>query len=105
MYTMFGGVDANLAPGRAGPTKLRHSHAMTREIRFPLRGDHIPLDALLKATGLAPSGGLAKAMVAQGLVQVDGLQELRKTCKIRAGQVVALDGARITVLAGDAGVS
>ena len=64
-------------------------------IDFELRGDYITLDALLKATGLAESGGRAKAMVAAGLVQVDGQQELRKTCKLRAGQVVALAGARI----------
>ncbi len=67
-------------------------------IDFPLRGKHITLDALLKATGLAPSGGIAKMMVADGLVQVDGRDELRKTCKIRAGQVVSLAGTRITVL-------
>jgi len=68
-------------------------------IDFELRGEHITLDALLKATGLAPSGGIAKMMVADGLVQVDGREELRKTCKIRAGQVVSLTDARITVRA------
>ena len=68
-------------------------------IEFPLRGEYITLDALLKATGLAPSGGIAKMMVADGRVQVDGREELRKTCKIRAGQVVALAGSRITVIA------
>lgn len=66
-------------------------------IDFELRGEYITLDALLKATGLAPSGGIAKMMVADGLVQVDGREELRKTCKIRAGQVVSLAGARIKV--------
>ena len=68
-------------------------------LEFQLRGEYITLDALLKATGLAPSGGIAKMMVADGQVQVDGREELRKTCKIRAGQVVALAGARITVIA------
>ena len=68
-------------------------------IDFALRGEHITLDALLKATGLAPSGGIAKLMVADGRVQVDGRDELRKTCKIRAGQVVSLAGSRIRVLA------
>jgi ribosome-associated protein len=66
---------------------------------FELRGDYITLDALLKATGLAPSGGIAKMMIADGLVQVDGREELRKTCKIRAGQVVAMGGTRIRVTA------
>jgi len=68
-------------------------------IDFELRGEYITLDALLKATGLAPSGGIAKMMVADGGVQVDGREELRKTCKIRAGQVVGLAGARIAVRA------
>ena len=66
-------------------------------IDFELRGEHITLDALLKATGLAPSGGGAKTMIAEGKVQVDGRDELRKTCKIRAGQVVSVAGARIKV--------
>jgi ribosome-associated protein len=66
-------------------------------IDFDLRGEYITLDALLKATGLAPSGGVAKLMVADGLVQVDGFDELRKTCKIRSGQVVSLQGTRISV--------
>jgi len=69
-----------------------------QQIDFQLRGEHITLDALLKATGLAGSGGQAKAMVAAGKVEVDGREELRKTCKIRAGQVVAVHGARVRVL-------
>lgn len=64
-------------------------------IDFELRGDFIPLDALLKATGLASSGGAAKTMVAEGRVQVDGQDELRKTCKLRAGQVVSIGTARV----------
>ena len=71
-------------------------------VDFELRGEYITLDALLKATGLAPSGGVAKQMVANGRVQVDGREELRKTCKVRAGQVVELAGVRIRVQAGDA---
>ena len=70
---------------------------------FVLRGEHITLDALLKATGLAESGGRAKAMVAAGLVQVDGQQELRKSCKLRAGQVVALAGTRLRLVAAPPG--
>ncbi|MBU6257204.1 MAG: RNA-binding S4 domain-containing protein [Burkholderiales bacterium] len=58
------------------------------ETPFTLRGEHIALDALLKATGLAESGGRAKAMIAAGLVRVDGEVETRKTCKIRAGRRV-----------------
>jgi ribosome-associated protein len=68
-------------------------------IPFELRGEFITLDRLLKATGLASSGGVAKMMVSDGRVQVDGRDELRKTAKLRAGQVVSLTGVRITLRA------
>ncbi|MGN6827205.1 RNA-binding S4 domain-containing protein [Paucibacter sp. M5-1] len=68
-------------------------------INFELRGEFIELDKLLKATGLADSGGVARMMITEHQVQVDGQTELRKTAKIRAGQVVSLQGARIKVLA------
>ncbi len=74
-----------------------------RSIEFPLRGEFVTLDALLKATGLAPSGGAAKRLVADGAVQVDGQDEWRKTRKLRPGQVVALPGCRVRVVAGPAG--
>lgn len=70
-----------------------------RHIDLELRGDHIALDALLKATGLAASGGEAKAGIAAGRVQVDGQVELRRGRKVRAGQVVAVPGARVRVRA------
>jgi len=72
---------------------------VTQTIDFDLKGEFIPLDALLKTTGFASSGGTAKAMVAAGQVQVDGQLELRKRCKIRAGQVVSAGGASIRVIA------
>jgi ribosome-associated protein len=70
-----------------------------QSLEFELRGEYIALDALLKATGLAASGGGAKAMVAAGKVQIDGREELRKTCKVRAGQVVGVHGTRVRVVA------
>ncbi|GAB5605566.1 RNA-binding S4 domain-containing protein [Sideroxyarcus sp. TK5] len=68
-------------------------------IDFQLRGEFIALNDLLKLTGVSDSGGAAKALVADGVVSVDGQVELRKTAKIRAGQVVALTGVRIRVFA------
>lgn len=70
-----------------------------QKIDFEIRGEFITLDRLLKATGLAGSGGSAKTMVAEGKVQVDGQDELRKTAKLRPGQVVALSNVRIRLLA------
>lgn len=72
---------------------------MADPIDFELRGEFIPLDALLKTTGIASSGGAAKAMVAAGEVQVDGQLELRKRCKIRSGQTVRVAGQSIRVTA------
>ena len=52
---------------------------------------------LLKATGAVTSGGAGKALVAAGVVTVDGQTETRKTCKIRAGQRVETPELRIRV--------
>ncbi|KAG9613717.1 hypothetical protein KCV01_g1008, partial [Aureobasidium melanogenum] len=48
---------------------------------FQLEGDYVELNILLKLTGIAGSGGEGKHLVAEGLVRVDGVQELRKTFK------------------------
>jgi len=74
-------------------------------VDFEIRGEFITLDALLKAVGIAGSGGAAKAMVADGKVQVDGQMELRKTCKLRPGQVVSVTGSRVRLLGPSAGTS
>lgn len=68
-------------------------------IEFDLAGhDYIELHSLLKVTGLCESGGIAKLLVADGLVKVDGEIELRKRCKIRTGQTVELNDQQIGVL-------
>lgn len=59
-----------------------------KPIDFVLRGEHITLDALLKATGLAGSGGEAKLHITEGRVQVNGEPELRRGRKLRAGDRV-----------------
>jgi len=66
---------------------------------FKLTRDYVELNQLLKLTGVCDSGGAGKMRVAAGDVAVDGKQELRKTCKIRAGQVVSVGDVRISVLA------
>lgn len=72
---------------------------MSSPIPFALRGEFIELDKLLKATALASSGGEARHFISAGEVRVDGQVELRKTAKIRAGQVVEFNGQRIEVSA------
>ncbi|HUH91478.1 MAG TPA: RNA-binding S4 domain-containing protein [Lysobacter sp.] len=62
--------------------------------------EHVELNQLLKLVGLCDSGGAGKLIVASGAVAVDGVTELRKTCKIRVGQTVSLDDVVIRVVAG-----
>ncbi len=68
-----------------------------QRIDFQLDRDFVELNQLLKLAGLADSGGAGKALVATGAVRVGGAPELRKTCKIRAGQVVSVGDAEIHV--------
>ena len=70
-----------------------------QKIEFGLNREFVQLNQLLKLTGLCDSGGAGKALVAGGGVSVDGNIELRKTCKIRVGQVVALGDVEIKVVA------
>ncbi len=70
-----------------------------QELEFHLRGEFVELCNLLKLAGVCDSGGAGKALVAEGLVSVDGKVELRKTAKIRAGSVVTLHGVQIRVQA------
>ena len=72
---------------------------MAQTLAFHLDREYVELNQLLKLTGLCDSGGAGKMLVAAGRVKVDGKVELRKTCKIRVGQLVTLDDIRITVLA------
>ena len=69
-----------------------------QHLEFHLQGEYVELNQLLKLVGICDSGGAGKMLVASGDVSVDGHAELRKTCKIRAGQVVSLGDIRIKVL-------
>ena len=66
-------------------------------IAFNLNGEYVELNQLLKLAGVCDSGGAGKMIVASGDVKVDGKTELRKTCKIRAGQVVTVGDVTIRV--------
>jgi ribosome-associated protein len=68
-----------------------------QQLEFHLRGEFVELNQLLKLSGVCDSGGAGKMLVAEGVVSVDGKVELRKTAKIRAGQVVTLGDVQIQV--------
>lgn len=68
-----------------------------QRIDFTLNDEFVELNQLLKLVGVCDSGGAGKVIVASGNVKVDGQVELRKTCKIRAGQVVQIGDVRVKV--------
>lgn len=68
-------------------------------LEFDLDGEYVELKQLLKLTDLVSSGGEAKILIGDGQVLVDGQVELRKACKIRAGQQVQFGDTVINVLA------
>ena len=71
-----------------------------QEIIFELRegDDHIPLIALLNATGLVDSGSMAQEVVTAGLVKRNGVTELRKRAKIVSGDTIEFEGYSVKVL-------
>ena len=87
-------------PGGRAAATLAHRPLPNpmQPLRFELDREHVELNQLLKLAGLCDSGGAGKALVASGAVSVDGTVELRKTCKIRAGQLVQVGDTRIAVI-------
>ena len=69
-----------------------------QHVDFELEREFVELNQLLKLAGVVDSGGAGKHLVAEGLVRVDREVELRKTCKVRSGQVVGVGDVEIKVL-------
>ena len=59
--------------------------------------EFIELIKLLKLKQIAQSGGHAKMIVEDGLVNVNGEQELRKRKKLRPGDIVELEEITISI--------
>ena len=57
---------------------------------FGIHTEYIDLLQFLKATGIAATGGEAKAIVDDGLVTVNGQAESRRRRKLRTGDVLDL---------------
>ena len=67
-------------------------------MKFELNGEFIRLEDLLKAAGLTGTGGEAKQVVQDGLVNVDGKVCTERGHKIRAGQKVQFKDQTIEVV-------
>lgn len=64
-----------------------------------IRGDMIRLGQLLKLAGTVDSGGEAKAMLAAGLVTVNGEPEERRGRQLHHGDLVVAEDDELRVLA------
>jgi ribosome-associated protein len=53
---------------------------------------HIKLDQFLKWQGIAQTGGEAKIIIQQGMVEVNGEEELRRGRKLVTGDRVTVEG-------------
>ena len=72
---------------------------MKQEVQFALKGEYITLDALMKAAGLAGTGGEAKVRIQGGEVKVNGEVETRRGRKLRVGEMVECNGTAVRVSA------
>ncbi|MGQ7870170.1 RNA-binding S4 domain-containing protein [Sunxiuqinia sp. sy24] len=66
-------------------------------IEFELQTEYIELIKLLKLLRLVESGGIAKLVVEDGLVSLNGEVEYRKRAKIRVGDQIEFEGQTILV--------
>ena len=62
-----------------------------------IRTEFIKLDALMKFSALAESGGEAKQLIEEGLVKVNGEVCLQRGKKIFPGDTVFFDGQTVRV--------
>lgn len=59
--------------------------------------EFIKLDSFLKLTGLCDTGGLAKTLIKEGLVKVNGEIETRRGKKLYRGDKISFDGNEFVI--------
>jgi ribosome-associated protein len=65
---------------------------------FQINGPYIELIGLLKALGIAETGGHAKAIVEEGAVFRNGVVELRKRAKLTSGDLIEIEDLLIKLV-------
>ena len=71
---------------------------MAREVA--IRGDTIRLGQLLKLAGVVGTGGELKGLLAESAVLVNGEPDARRGRQLHPGDVVAVAGEELRVVAG-----
>ena len=65
---------------------------------FKIQGDYIELLALLKALGIAQTGGHAKHIVDSGIVYRNGQIETRRRAKLIKGDTILIENQGILLV-------
>jgi ribosome-associated protein len=65
---------------------------------FKIEGEYIELIQLLKAIGLANTGGHAKMIVDEEMVTRNGAIETRKRAKLIAGDIIEITDTKIKLV-------
>lgn len=60
--------------------------------------EYIKLDDLLKYAGMLGTGGMAKAVIQDGLVTVDGKICFMRGKKLRGGETVSFNGETVKIV-------
>lgn len=68
-------------------------------MEIKLRDEYIKLGQALKAAGLVESGVVAKDVIVEGLVKVNGVVEYQRGKKLHDGDIVTFDGEEIQIKA------
>ena len=58
----------------------------------------VELYKVLKFEGLVATGGEAKMVISEGMVTVNGSIEMRKRCKLMAGDVIGFNGQEMRLV-------
>lgn len=75
-----------------------HSYAAATTVT--VSAEPIALSQLLKFSGLVESGGMAKLMINEGQVLLNGVVETQKAKKVMGGDRVTFEGKTIVVQVG-----
>ena len=77
--------------------KVRVTRKAGAPVSVPITTEYIKLEALLKLANVAGSGGMAKNMILNGDVSVNGEVCLMRGKKLRAGDVVEFAGETVKI--------
>ncbi|HEV7173113.1 RNA-binding S4 domain-containing protein [Pedococcus sp.] len=73
---------------------------MSPSLEVPIRDESIRLGQLLKLAGVVDDGAMARMVIENGEVTVDGVVVLRRGTQVRPGQSVTYAGESLIVVAG-----